>query len=116
MLDDEYELANRYEELEAKLAFVSGLIKSVPACCCCYFYCCYFYCCCCCCFFFFLLTHQTLTGVVLPCRSLSCSCLARHCLSMKRDRVIERLEWMIVIILSLEAGISFLKWISNTPH
>ena len=27
MLDDEYELALRYEELESKLAFVSGLIK-----------------------------------------------------------------------------------------
>ena len=40
----------------------------------------------------------------------------RHCLNMKRDRVIERLEWMIVIILSLEAGISFLKWIWQVPH
>jgi hypothetical protein len=29
MLDDEYELAKRYQELEAKLAFVSGLVKFV---------------------------------------------------------------------------------------
>ena len=32
MLDDEYELANRYEELEGKLAFVSGLVKCVVLC------------------------------------------------------------------------------------
>ncbi len=48
---------------------------------------------------------------------LGCVCAAcRHCLSMKRDRMIERLEWMIVIILSLEVGISLVKILLNVPH
>ena len=34
----------------------------------------------------------------------------RQCLQLKKDQMMERLEWLIVLILSLEVGLSLRHW------
>jgi hypothetical protein len=65
----------------------------------------------------FILFHRIGRGCTRACHRLRSVTLPplRYCLNLKRDRMIERLEWMIVVILTLEAGISGVSWLW-LPH
>ena len=90
-LAEEFELAERYDELQAKMAHVNDLIKCGV-----------------------VWRRRAVIVVHCTCLVTLCAAVYRYCIHVKKEDLFERLELKIVYILTLEVFLSLLGVMTGT--